>query len=196
MQFPVSGPRNEAGFAAGISGASAHPQSLALPGERLVLQQAVRFIYELGFTYLAAVLLGLVAIAVKSVPWLFGEEALQLTIPQVVVYVPFGALCFVFGSGTAAGRRWGPVATLVLTSLAALRFAAGALLDLLLLPYSLSHLILCYIFLTLVVGSFVRCAQGVGVLSRIAARNAGGFAVVLPAVHVPQPPHDDRGVAA
>ena len=195
MQFPVRGQRNEAGFAAGISGAPSGLQNTALPGERLVLHQAVRFTYELGFAYLAAVLLGVVAIAVKSVPWLFGEEALQLTIPQAVVYVPFGALCFVFGSGTAAGRRWGPVGTLVLTSLSALHFAAGALLDLLLLPYSLSHLILCYIFLTLVVGSFVRCAQGVGVLSRIAARNAGGFAVVLPAV-LPQPPHDDRGVAA
>jgi hypothetical protein len=163
--------------------------------DQLILNQALRYTYELAMVYLGAVLLGLLAMVADE--FLLGIQPLRMTIPQTGIYVTFVVLFLVFAGGLSGGKRWAFVGALTAASLSALYFGIASLFDLLLLPNSLPHLILSGIFLTLITAVGVRCGQGIGVLSRAAARNAPAFEAIVPTAQVHNPtPHSDRNIAA
>lgn len=163
--------------------------------DQVVVKQALRYTYQLAMAYLGAIVLGLFAMVADE--YLLGIQPLRMTVVQTAIYVTFGALFLVFAAGVEGRKRWGMVGALTLASMSALYFGIAVLFDLLLLPNSLPHLVMSVIFLALVTAVGVRCGQGIGVLSRAAARSAGGFEAIVPAAQVPNPvPPSDRNIAA
>src|SRR6476660_6142807 len=128
--------------------------------DQRIQKEALRYTYELAMVYLGAVLLGLLEMVANE--FLLGIRPLRMTITQTGIYVTFVVLFLVFAGGLRGGKRWAFVGALTAASLSALYFGIASLFDLLLLPFSLPHLILSGIFLTLITAVGVRCGQGIG----------------------------------